>query len=34
MATDTLVALYIALAFGVFAVTLYWADTQTRGVSG
>jgi hypothetical protein len=30
MATDTIVVLMMATAFGIFAATLYWADLHTR----
>ena len=30
MTTDTIVVLMIAMAFGIFAGTLYWADLHTR----
>ena len=33
MATDTIVVLVMAAAFGIFAATLYWADLRTRGVT-
>jgi len=33
MPIDTLVVALMALAFGAFAATLYWADRQTRGLS-
>jgi hypothetical protein len=32
MATDMILVVLIAAAFGVFAATLYWADLQTRGL--
>jgi hypothetical protein len=32
MSMDTIVVVFIAAAFGVFAAALYWADLQTRGV--
>jgi hypothetical protein len=32
MPTDTIAALLMASAFGIFAATLYWADLQTRGL--
>jgi hypothetical protein len=33
MPTEILVVALIGAAFGVFAVTLYWADLHTRGLS-
>jgi hypothetical protein len=33
MPTDTIIVLFMATAFGIFAATLYWADLRTRGVS-
>jgi hypothetical protein len=33
MSTEFIVIAAIIAAFGAFAVTLYWADMQTRGVS-
>jgi hypothetical protein len=30
---DMIAATLIAVAFGVFAVTLYWAELRTRGLS-
>jgi hypothetical protein len=33
MTTDMIFVVLIAAAFGVFAVTLYWGDLQTRGLS-
>jgi hypothetical protein len=32
MPTDTIVVLIMAVAFGIFAGTLYWADVQTRAL--
>jgi hypothetical protein len=32
MPTDLIVVVAMAIAFGVFAATLYWADLQTRGL--
>ena len=32
MTTDTIVVLMIAMAFGIFAGTLYWADLHTRSL--
>ena len=32
MPTDTLVVLVMAIAVGVFAGTLYWADLHTRAL--
>ena len=33
MSMETIVLSLIVLAFGIFAVTLYWADMQTRELS-
>jgi len=33
MPTDMIVALAMAMAFGIFAATLYWGDVHTRGLS-
>ena len=33
MPMDMIAATLIAVAFGVFAVTLYWAELRTRGLS-
>jgi hypothetical protein len=33
MPTDIIVVALMAVAFGLFAATLYWADVYTRGVS-
>jgi len=33
MSMETIVLSLIVLAFGIFAVTLHWADMQTRGLS-
>ena len=30
MPLDTIMAVLIAAAFGIFAATMYWADLQTR----
>jgi len=30
MSTDLIVVTAMAVAFGIFAATLYWADMQTR----
>jgi hypothetical protein len=32
MPTDAIVVLIMAVAFGIFAGTLYWADVQTRAL--
>ena len=32
MPTDTIVVMVMAIAFGVFAATLYWADLHTRAL--
>jgi len=34
MSTEVIVVIAMALAFGAFAATLYWADHQTRGLNG
>jgi hypothetical protein len=33
MPTDMIVVILMAAAFIIFAVALYWADLQTRGMS-
>jgi hypothetical protein len=33
MPTDTIVVLIMAVALGIFAGTLYWADLHTRPLS-
>jgi hypothetical protein len=32
MPLDTIMVVFIAAAFGIFAATLFWADLQTRGL--
>jgi hypothetical protein len=33
MPTDAIVVAAVAVAFGIFAVTLYWAEGRTRAMS-
>jgi len=33
MTTQIVVVAFIAVAFGIFAATLYWADLHTGGLS-